>query len=61
MKIRPIHVERHELGPRLRVFGRRVHEWTVGAALVAIWAHPGHDILALGGRRSPCGPGPMDV
>jgi lysyl-tRNA synthetase, class II len=34
MKTRPLHVERHELGPRLFVFRRRVHEWTVGAGLV---------------------------
>ena len=34
MKTRPLHVERHELGPRLFVFRRRVHEWTVGAVLV---------------------------
>lgn len=29
-------VERHELGPRLFVLGRRVHEWHAGLALVAV-------------------------
>jgi lysyl-tRNA synthetase, class II len=49
MRISPIHVERHELGPRLFVFGRRVHEWTVGAALVAtLGALLATDVLALG-------------
>ena len=49
MKISPLHVERHELGPRLFVFGRRVHEWTVGAGLVVgLGAFLAAGILALG-------------
>jgi hypothetical protein len=30
-----IRVERHKLGPRVHVFGRRVHEYQVGFALLA--------------------------
>ncbi len=30
-----IRIERHKLGPRLHVFGRRVHEYQVGFALLA--------------------------
>ena len=29
-----IRVERHKLGPRLHVFGRRVHEYQIGLALL---------------------------
>ncbi|HEX6713946.1 MAG TPA: phosphatidylglycerol lysyltransferase domain-containing protein [Thermoleophilaceae bacterium] len=29
-------IERHELGPRLYVFGRRIHEWHAGVALVPV-------------------------
>ena len=31
---RPLMIERHALGPRLHLFGRRVHEWHAGLALV---------------------------
>jgi lysyl-tRNA synthetase, class II len=31
----PLRIERHELGPRLYVAGRRIHEWHGGVALVA--------------------------
>ena len=30
-----ITLERHELGPRVRVLGRRIHEWQLGAAILA--------------------------
>ena len=30
-----IRIERHELGPRVHVIGRRVHEYQVGLALLA--------------------------
>jgi lysyl-tRNA synthetase class 2 len=33
---RPIHVERHELGPRFFLFGWRVHECHAGASMLAI-------------------------
>jgi lysyl-tRNA synthetase class 2 len=33
-----IRVERHELGPRLYVAGRRIHEWQAGVALIALAA-----------------------
>jgi hypothetical protein len=29
-----IRIERHKLGPRVHVFGRRVHEYQVGFALI---------------------------
>jgi lysyl-tRNA synthetase class 2 len=31
-----LRVEKHELGPRLYVLGRRIHEWHAGLALVAL-------------------------
>src|SRR5262249_19667954 len=31
-----ITVERHQLGPRVRVLGRRVHEWQVGVAVAGL-------------------------
>jgi lysyl-tRNA synthetase class 2 len=31
-----ISLERHQLGPRVRVFGRRVHEWQLGVAIAAL-------------------------
>jgi hypothetical protein len=30
----PVRIERHRLGPRLHVLGRRVHEYEVGLALL---------------------------
>ena len=57
MPIRPariVRVERHRLGPRLHVAGRRVHEWHAGLALLAgtvAWARvadaPGRAVAAL--------------
>lgn len=35
---RPLMIERHALGPRLHLLGRRVHEWHAGLALVLICA-----------------------
>jgi hypothetical protein len=31
-----IRLERHELGPRVRVLGRRVHEWQLGFGVLAL-------------------------
>src|SRR5689334_20604706 len=31
-----ISLERHQLGPRVRVLGRRVHEWQLGAVVAAL-------------------------
>ena len=31
----PLRLERHELGPRLFVLDKRVHEWMLGASLLA--------------------------
>jgi hypothetical protein len=36
MRLRLIRIERHRLGPRLRLFGRRVHEYHVGFALLVL-------------------------
>ncbi|HEX3454594.1 MAG TPA: phosphatidylglycerol lysyltransferase domain-containing protein [Gaiellaceae bacterium] len=33
-----ISLERHQLGPRVRVFGRRVHEWQLGVAVACLAA-----------------------
>lgn len=33
-----VRVERHDLGPRLFVFGARLHHWEAGLALVAVGA-----------------------
>src|SRR5205085_6361405 len=31
-----IQLERHQLGPRVYVLGRRAHEWQLGAVLLAV-------------------------
>src|SRR6476469_3170640 len=33
--MRVVRIEKHDLGPRLYVAGRRVHEWHAGVALIA--------------------------
>ena len=33
--ISPVRIERHRLGPRLHVLGRRIHEYQVGLAALA--------------------------
>jgi predicted permease len=44
-----LRIERHALGPRLYVAGRRVHEWHGGVALLAaVAAVPGVDRAAIG-------------
>src|SRR4051794_24703964 len=51
---RLLRIERHALGPRLHVLGRRIHEWHGGAALLAAtvaWINladvPGRAVAAL--------------
>src|SRR4051812_28475847 len=34
--MRPVRIERHDLGPRLHVFDRRIHECHLGLALAAV-------------------------
>jgi lysyl-tRNA synthetase class 2 len=34
---KPVRVERHQLGPRVFVFGVRIHEWQLGLALAAAY------------------------
>src|SRR5690242_20310760 len=51
-----IRLERHQLGPRVRVLGRRVHEWQLGVAVAGLAAglrlasvvdSPGAALIAL--------------
>jgi hypothetical protein len=42
-----IRIERHRLGPRVHLFGRRVHEYEVGLALIV--ASPRRGLAALAG------------
>ena len=46
----PVRVERHALGPRLHVLGRRIHEWHAGAALLAF--APLSDHVRVPGRAA---------
>src|SRR5438093_11922105 len=47
-----IRLERHELGPRVRVLGRRVHEWQLGLGVLALGA-----VLHLAGIVDDAGAG----
>ena len=47
-----IRLERHELGPRVRVLGRRVHEWQLGLGVMALGA-----VLRLAGIVDDAGAG----
>ena len=47
-----IRLERHELGPRVRVLGRRVHEWQLGLGVTALGA-----VLRLAGIVDDAGAG----
>ena len=31
-----IHIDRHRLGPRFYLLGRRIHEWQLGAGVLAL-------------------------
>ena len=42
---RPIRLERHSLGPRVHLLGRRVHEYHVGFAVLAVSPALGADDL----------------
>src|SRR5712691_5814259 len=51
-----IRLERHELGPRVRVLGRRVHEWQLGLGVLAFGA-----VLRLAGIVDDAGVGLFGV
>jgi hypothetical protein len=35
--VKPVRLERHRLGPRVFVFGVRIHEWHLGVVLAAAY------------------------